>query len=110
MSYFENLTPKHALESLGLRRDEPMLMDVLFPVLAAFGLGLGVGAGAALLLAPQSGRELRGDLSRRAGDLRGDIQRSATRLEAKARGKTTDNGTHTDHADWAGGKTTANEG
>ncbi len=105
---FENLTPKHALESLGLRRDETMLMDVLFPVLAAFGLGLGLGAGAALLLAPQSGRDLRDDLARRADNLRVDVKRTAARVEAKARSKVPENGT--DHEGWASDKTTANEG
>ncbi len=76
MSYFPNLNlsalkldPNVALEHLGLRRDEPQMADLVLPVLAAFGLGLGLGAGVALLLAPQSGRDLRDDLRHRVGKL-----------------------------------------
>lgn len=76
MSYFENLTPTHALETLGLRRDEVRVADVLVPVLVAFGVGLGVGAGAALLLAPQSGRELRGELKASAGRLEQSMRKA----------------------------------
>ena len=76
MSYFENLTPTHALETLGLRRDEVRVTDVLMPMLVAFGLGLGVGAGAALLFAPQTGRALRGELKASAGRLEQSVRKA----------------------------------
>lgn len=74
MSYLDTITPKIALETFGLRRDEPHMADLVMPVLAAFGLGLGVGAGVALLLAPQTGRDLRDDLRERAGKLEKNVR------------------------------------
>lgn len=74
MLKLKDLTPTHALETLGLRRDEVRIADVLVPMIVAFGVGLGVGAGAALIFAPQTGRELRGE-----------IQASAVKLEKTVR-------------------------
>jgi hypothetical protein len=76
MSFLENIRPAHALELLGLREEPRPMTEILIPALALFGLGVGVGVGAALLLAPQSGRELRGDLSARAGKLQSDIRKA----------------------------------
>ncbi|MEQ1501938.1 MAG: YtxH domain-containing protein [Myxococcota bacterium] len=71
MAYLENLSPDHVLNAIGLRRntETSMMTDAVLPALAVFGAGLVVGAGIALLLAPTSGRELRDDLQRKAGEL-----------------------------------------
>lgn len=81
MSYLDKINPNVAMEALGLRREEPSMMEIAMPVLAAFGLGLGVGAGIALLLAPKPGRELRDDLSRKALEVRDDLQKKAAELQ-----------------------------
>jgi gas vesicle protein len=52
------------LEALGLSM-RPTLTGRLIGTLGTFGVGLLVGAGAALLLAPRSGRELRGTIATR---------------------------------------------
>ena len=85
MSYFENINPKLAMETLGLRRADPGIMEIAVPVLAAFGLGLGVGAGIALLLAPKPGRELRDDLAKKAVEMRDDLQKQAATLQENVR-------------------------
>jgi hypothetical protein len=85
MSYFDNINPKAAMESLGLRRADPGMMEMAVPVLAAFGLGLGVGAGIALLLAPKAGSELRGDIQQKAVEVRDNIQKSAANLQENVR-------------------------
>lgn len=54
--------------------------DVM-PSMALFGAGLLVGAGLALLFAPTTGRELRDELSDRAGNLR-DRATAATESQA----------------------------
>jgi hypothetical protein len=55
------------IRALGLRTQRHS--DVV-PSVALFGAGLLVGAGLALLFAPTTGRELREELSERAGNLR----------------------------------------
>jgi hypothetical protein len=82
MSFVDNLTPKIALETIGLRRDEAQMADLILPVLVAFGLGLGIGAGAALLLTPQSGRELRDDLRRGVGKVQQTVRKSIPHRKA----------------------------
>lgn len=52
------------LGAIGLQRAKPG-RGASLPIVAAFGAGMAVGAGAALLLAPTSGKDLRGKL----GDL-----------------------------------------
>lgn len=75
MSYFQNINPRAALETLGLRQPEPsVLSEVVLPSIALFALGAVVGAGAALLFAPKSGRELRHDLSVKAGELKTTVR------------------------------------
>jgi hypothetical protein len=76
MSYLENIRPARALELLGLRQEPHPMTELVLPALALFGLGVGIGAGVALLLAPQTGRELRDDLSARAGKLQSDIRKA----------------------------------
>ena len=53
-----------------------------------FIVGLGVGAAAALLLAPQSGEELRSELSGRfngeVDDVRGKVRRATTKVKRHA--------------------------
>jgi hypothetical protein len=66
----DKIDTDHVLHTLGLRRmNESHLSDTILPALAIFGAGLLVGAGIALMTTPKSGRELRDDLSRRAGEL-----------------------------------------
>jgi len=66
----DRIDPDSLLHSLGLRRmNETHLSDTVLPALVIFGAGLLVGAGIALMAAPKSGRELRDDLSRRAGEI-----------------------------------------
>jgi hypothetical protein len=75
MSYFQNINPKAALETLGFRQEQPsVLAEVVLPSIAIFALGACVGAGAALLLAPKSGRELRHDLSVKAGEIKTQVR------------------------------------
>ncbi len=69
-SISEKMDTDTLLHSLGLRRmNETHLSDTVLPALAIFGAGVLVGAGIALMTAPKSGRELRDDLSRRAGEI-----------------------------------------
>ncbi len=58
------------LEKLGLQT-KTSTGEWLLGALGFFGIGLVVGAATALLLAPKSGRELRGDISAKARSLRG---------------------------------------
>jgi gas vesicle protein len=57
-----------ALAAFGLQTRRTA-MDFLFPAIGLFGLGLVVGAGMGLIMAPKPGRELRGDIGRRVGDV-----------------------------------------
>lgn len=57
------------LAMLGLERRDPS--ETLASAFAIFGAGLAVGAALALLLAPKSGAELRGDLGEQMSRLRG---------------------------------------
>jgi hypothetical protein len=74
MSYLPNINPKQALETLGLRREDPTVLEVVLPGLGLFVLGACVGAGAALLFAPKSGRELRRDISAKASELKDTVR------------------------------------
>jgi len=66
----DKIDPDYLLHTLGLRRmNETHLTDTVLPALAIFGAGVLVGAGIALMTTPKSGRELRDDLSRRAGEI-----------------------------------------
>ena len=67
----EKIQPDHLLHQLGLMRarEHSTLSDTVLPALAIFGAGLLVGAGIALMATPKTGRELRDDLSRRAGEI-----------------------------------------
>jgi hypothetical protein len=59
------MTTDDVLARLGLETRKTAT-DYLLPALGVFGAGLVVGAGVALMLAPKSGSELRGDLGRTA--------------------------------------------
>jgi hypothetical protein len=80
MSYFDNLNPNNVLHAfnpnnmlhaVGLRRETEarVLTDTVLPALAVFSAGILVGAAVAMLVTPKTGRELRDDLSRRAGEI-----------------------------------------
>jgi hypothetical protein len=58
MSY---LNKEELLAKLGLET-RPSVGQAILSALGPFGIGLLVGAGVALLLAPKSGRDLRGDI------------------------------------------------
>jgi len=55
-----------------------------FSGVGVFGVGLAVGAGVGLLLAPKPGRELRDDLSRRAGQLGDRIRRRMPEIDSQS--------------------------
>jgi len=81
MSYLNdlthNLTPNQLLHAIGLRRETEraaVMTDTVLPALAVFSAGILVGASIALLVTPKSGRELRDDLSRRAGELTDNVK------------------------------------
>jgi gas vesicle protein len=61
------------LAAIGLETKKSV-SDYLLPALGIFGVGLVVGSGVALLFAPKSGSELRGDLGRGAGNLAGRVR------------------------------------
>lgn len=97
MSYLDALNPQavldtlnphaHAvLERLGLRQREPTVVDILVPVLAAFGVGIVVGAAAGLLLAPQSGEDTRDDIADGAGKLAGKARDLGQNVRAQLPG------------------------
>lgn len=64
ISDISDLTKEDVLASLGLAL-KPSFSQRTLGALGMFGLGALVGAGVALLLAPRTGQELRGDLGRR---------------------------------------------
>lgn len=70
-SYLEQIKPKNVLHAMGMGRSEPVyyFTDNILPALAIFSAGLVVGASVALLVTPKTGRELRGDISRKANEL-----------------------------------------
>lgn len=83
MSYLENLTPNQVLHAIGLRREpESAVTDTVLPALAVFSAGILVGASIALLVTPKSGRELRGDISRRAGSLTDTVREKIPALRS----------------------------
>lgn len=64
LSDITDLTKEDLLAALGLAT-KPTTSERLLGSLGMFGIGALVGAGVALLLAPSSGQDLRGDLGRR---------------------------------------------
>jgi gas vesicle protein len=64
LSDISELTKDDVLAALGLAT-KPSTSERLLGSLGFFGLGAVVGAGLALMLAPSSGQELRGDLGKR---------------------------------------------
>jgi hypothetical protein len=64
------------LSALGLERRRTAY-DVALPTTLAFVAGAAAGAGIALLLAPKTGREMRQEISTRAGELRQDLSNRA---------------------------------
>jgi hypothetical protein len=72
MAYLDrrnNMNSERFLNALGLTRTMPERFSDSFSPALLFGAGILLGAGVALVLAPKSGRELRGDLSRQANQL-----------------------------------------
>ncbi len=63
---------EYLLDRAGLQR-RPSTASSVGNTLLLLGVGAVVGAGAALLLAPKTGPELRGDIASRAGQLKGRI-------------------------------------
>jgi hypothetical protein len=57
-----NMTKEDLLGRLGLTT-KPSFAESLLPALGIFGAGMLLGAGIALMLAPKSGAELRGNLT-----------------------------------------------
>ena len=70
-SYLDQIKPRNVLHAMGISPSEPVyyFSDNILPALAIFSAGLVVGASVALLVAPKTGRELRGDISRKASEL-----------------------------------------
>jgi len=64
LSDISDLSKEDVLAALGLAT-KPTVSERVLTSAGLFGLGALVGAGVALLLAPSSGRDLRGDLGRR---------------------------------------------
>lgn len=88
MSYLENVHPSQLLSALRLNRQEvthTVVSETAFQ-LAIFGAGLLAGAGIALMLAPKSGRELRGDIGRQAGRLTDAVREKIPSLPGSAKG------------------------
>ena len=71
MSYLDQMNPMSVLNAIGMGRNEPVyyFSDNVLPALAIFSAGLLVGAGVALLVTPKTGRELRGDITRKASEI-----------------------------------------
>jgi hypothetical protein len=87
-TYFENM-PNQVLHAMGLRRESEisMLTNTVLPAFAVFGAGLLVGAGIALLVTPKTGRELRDDLSRRAGEFGETVRNRLPQLTGAGTGE-----------------------
>lgn len=62
-----------------------MTRDHTVGTVLTFVLGAGIGAAVALLVAPKSGEELRGDIAREAGDEINQIRRTGKKLQQKAK-------------------------
>jgi gas vesicle protein len=75
LSDITDLNKEDILAAIGLA-SKPTTAEKLLGTLSIFGVGLLVGAGTALLLAPKSGQDLRGDLGERLRKLREEKFRS----------------------------------
>ena len=64
MSKLKDLTADDFLEKIGLQRLQPGGQWIV-PAVTMLGVGILIGAGLGFMLAPKSGRELRGDLRAR---------------------------------------------
>lgn len=84
--FSKDLSPQMVLESLGIRRREPDMTDLIVPVLAAFGVGCLAGAAVGLLLAPSSGEDLREDIADRASKLADQARDAAQNVRARLPG------------------------
>ena len=94
MSYLDQMNPKAVLNAIGMGRNEPVyyFSDNVLPALAIFSAGLLVGAGVALLVTPKTGRELRGDITRKASELTETVK---NKLPEQLSGQTNENGRRT---------------
>jgi len=70
--------------------------------LLPFALGVGVGAAVALLLAPRSGEEFRGDISEKVADGANELKAAGKHVKRKAQGFVTDAKERVDEAVQAG--------
>lgn len=68
----KNLDQDQILEALGLERERSLTSSIVWS-LALIGIGALAGAGAALLLAPQTGSELRRSMGRKIKDTADDV-------------------------------------
>ena len=92
--FSKDLSPQLVMETLGLRRREPEVTDLIVPVLAAFGVGCLAGAAVGLLLAPSSGEDLREDIADRASKLADQARDAASNVRARLPGQAMDGATH----------------
>lgn len=84
MNIREQLDRDRLIHNLGLDR-QVRAMDTLLPALGIFSAGLLVGVGMGLLLAPKSGRELRGDITHGINDLTERSQHAINEAAERAR-------------------------
>lgn len=76
----QDFGPTDILRTVGLERRRSTL-DRLLPALGWVGVGAAIGAGAALLMAPSSGKELRGRVSQQIGEAKTRLENGIHSLE-----------------------------
>jgi hypothetical protein len=82
LNEIKNISRDDVLAALGLQV-RPSALGAVLTSIGLLGIGALLGAGAALLLAPKSGRELRGDLGSRINGATRRINESVRREAAE---------------------------